>query len=157
MIEEIGLVVGIEGTSAFIQTEARHACGACNAQQSCGTSQLGAVLGQRRNVIRALNKAGARPGEQVVVGIQPQVLLRSSAAVYLAPVMALVMGAGLGTELGQWFDFSGDLPAVAVGMTSLALALFWLRSFNRRIARNPQYQPVVLRTLATGYIPIHPA
>jgi sigma-E factor negative regulatory protein RseC len=154
MIEETALVVAIEGEIAVVETERQSACGACGANKACGTGQIGAVLGQRRALVRALNRAGARRGERVVVAVDEDALLRGSVAVYVAPVVALIFGAGLGTWLGTGLGLPGDTLAIALGLFGLGGGLQVVRWLGQRLAADPRYQPVVLRRAASSPFPV---
>lgn len=152
MIEEQARVVAVEGDLAWVETQRRSACGACGARSGCGSGVLAKVLGRRMSMVAAINQAGAQPGDQVIVGIAEQSLLRGSLAVYTVPLLAMFGGA-LGGEvlLPAW----GDMGAVVSGILGLGAGFLWLRRFAARIVRDPRYQPVVLRRLSavTGRVP----
>jgi sigma-E factor negative regulatory protein RseC len=95
-------------------------------------------------VLRALNRAGAAPGDSVIVGVPEEGLVTASLAAYLVPLLGLMAGGALGQGLGE------DLGAGAGGsilgaLLGLGLGLGWLSRFNRAHAQDPRYQAVVLR------------
>lgn len=146
MIEETARVVAIEGEFAWVQTERRSTCNACSANGACGTSVLAKVLGQRRTQVRALNSIGAGLGDHVIVGLAEDALVRGSLAIYAVPLVGMIALALMG-ELFAPFGLRGDAPAVAGGAIGLALGLFWVRRFSRRVRADSRYQPVILRRL----------
>jgi len=150
MIEETGQVIEIRGNYAWVESERSSTCGSCAVRQGCGTSAIARVLGPRRVRLRVLNRIHARVGEEVVVGITETGLLRGSLAVYLVPLLGLLLGAGA----GQWLAASvmgadTDVPAVAGAVTGFLLALAWLRRFSRDRETDANYQPVTLRRQIT--------
>ena len=89
MIEENGQVVEVQGEFAWVEHERTSTCGSCSVRKGCGTSAIARVLGQRRVRLRVLNRINAAVGDQVVVGIAEQGLLRGSLAVYAMPLLGL--------------------------------------------------------------------
>jgi len=152
MIEETGQVVEVQGEFAWIEHERSNTCGSCSVRKGCGTSAIARVLGQRRVRLRVLNHINAHVGDQVVVGIAEQGLLRGSLAVYAMPLLGLFAGALAGRFLGtSLFALQSDGLSIAGAVTGFAAALFWLRRFSRRKQQDASYQPVALRRhISTG-------
>jgi sigma-E factor negative regulatory protein RseC len=148
MIEEPALVVGVEHGFAWVETRRAGTCGACAAHRSCGTAALERHFGARRRRVRALDRIGTSPGDQVVVGLPEGALVKGSLAVYRMPLLGLLMGGGVVEALGIGSSGGAELPVVAGGLAGLVLALAWLRRFTRRIAADEEYQPVVLQRLS---------
>ncbi|QGU31653.1 SoxR reducing system RseC family protein [Thermochromatium tepidum] len=140
MIEEQGRVIALIGDQARITSERRSACGHCGANLVCGTSLLDQFLAHRPVELLVRNPIGARIGDKVVVGFAEQELLRLAVAAYLAPILALIIGAMLG---GTFHEVASLLGA----LVGLALAFWWLRVYSRKLARRPERQPVILRRL----------
>jgi sigma-E factor negative regulatory protein RseC len=146
MLEETGKIVGVEGEYAWVESARTTTCGACAANQGCGTATLARVLGNRHVRLRVLNRINARVGESVVIGIPESGLLRGSLAVYAVPLLTLFAGALAGHELGSGFLAVGsDLAAVAGAVAGFVAGLVWLKRFSRRIASDAAFQPVILR------------
>jgi sigma-E factor negative regulatory protein RseC len=146
MLEETGKIIGVEGEYAWVESARTTTCGACAANQGCGTATLARVLGNRHVRLRVLNRINARVGESVVIGIPENGLLRGSLAVYAVPLLTLFAGALAGIELGSGFLAAGsDLAAVAGAVAGFAAGLVWLKRFSRRIASDTAFQPVILR------------
>jgi sigma-E factor negative regulatory protein RseC len=150
MIEETGQVVEVEGEFAWVETQRQSTCGSCAANKGCGTAVLSKVLGQKRNRVRALNRAGAHSGDTVTVGIQEDALVRGSLAMYAVPLLALLGGGLVGQYLQQSYG-SGEGLVILAGLIGLFGGLLWLRGFSRRAQSNPRYQPVVLRKVSPLY------
>lgn len=152
MIEEIGQVVEVQGDYAWVETEPATSCGSCSVRKGCGTSVLASLFGRRRSPLRALNRAGARAGEQVVIGISESSLVRGSLAVYMAPLAGLLAGAVAGRYIGmELLPGYAELASIVGAVTGLLAGLAWLRFFSQASERDERYQPVILRhQIATG-------
>ncbi len=154
MIEELATVTACEGGVAEVQAQRRSACGDCAASNGCGVKALAGVIGNRRMVIRVLNPIGARPGEQVVIGLGESVITKASLASYLMPLAGLFLFALLGREIGLWLDIaSEELLSIAGGLSGLLLGFGWLRRFSERLRQDARYQAVILRHAGTAEIP----
>jgi sigma-E factor negative regulatory protein RseC len=148
MIEERAEVVAREGRFAWVQTQRASTCGACAVNKGCGTAALAKVLGQRSTRVRVLNEAGAGVGEQVIIGLPEQALVRGALAVYLVPLLGLLGGALFGAHLaGRLLAEQPDLFSIFFGGLGLAVGIGWLRYHARHIREDARYQPVVVRRL----------
>lgn len=153
MIEEQARVIAADDDGfAWVETERQSTCSACAANKACGTSVLAKVLGQRPSRVKALNPVGARLGDQVMVGLKEEALVRGSLAIYAVPLITMIAVAILVDTLKP-FGWSGDGVTALGGILGLAAGLIWVRAFSRRILRDARYQPVILRRIT----PVHPA
>lgn len=153
MIEETARVICVDESGVWVEAERRSTCSACAVNKGCGTAALSRVLGRRSTRMRVLSDQPLHNGDQVIIGIDEQALVRGSLAVYAVPLLALILGAllgELGAKQGLWGD--GELASVLLGLGGLAGGLFWLRGFTRAIAGDRHYQPVVLRRIETTLV-----
>ena len=145
MITERARVVAVAKGSVWVEMSWRSSCAACSANKGCGALILTRALGQRRFRMQAVNYLSLQVGDEVVVGIDAQVLLRSSFAVYLAPLLMLLLGAGMGAF---WFPGNEGM-SILFGVIGLITGILWLGSFSRRIRFDSRYQSSVLERLTT--------
>jgi len=149
MIEQTARVIEVEHGYAWVETERKTSCGACTRQKGCGASLFDTLLGARRARVRALNTLSAEAGDEVVIGVAEQAVLRGSLAVYAVPLLAMLLFA-LGAEwLAGGVTPGGELYTIGAAVAGFIAGQFWLRRHNARIAEDPRYQPVVLRHLST--------
>lgn len=150
MIEEKATIVETDDEYAWVETQRKSTCDACDAKTGCGTQVIGKVVGNRRNRVRVLNKIGASTGEEVVVGLHEGAMVRGSLAMYFAPLAGLFGGAALGSLISSAYgvEFSDGLQILA-SMIGLLAGLWWLKRFTRDIRDDERYQAVVLRRCMT--------
>lgn len=151
MIEESAQVVRIDEDGVWVETQRRSTCSGCAAEKGCGTAVLSKVLGNRRTQIRVLADMPLAVGDQVLIGIGEQALVRGSLAVYAVPLLLLLLGAllgRLGGGSGLWHN--AEAASLLLGLGGLAAGLLWLKRFTRHIQDDRDYQPVVLRRVASA-------
>lgn len=144
MIEENAHVVASEGEYAWVETERRSSCGSCSAK-GCGTGALSKILGQRTQRIKVLNPVEAKPGDEVVLGIEEQVLLKGSLAVYIVPLLAMLVGGILGEVLAPQWESDAEGLSALLGFIGLVAGFLWLSRFNRRLSRDRRFMATILR------------
>lgn len=143
MIEERGRVLSVEGNCLWIETVRRSACDSCQARNGCGQSVLQRLgLGARQGVIRVVDEAPVshyRAGDEVVIGIEENAVVRGSVLVYLVPLLGLFAGALLAQSSGAaepWIVF-----AAVSGLGAGFAVTGWLA---RRTQGDPAFVPRLL-------------
>lgn len=146
MLEEKGVVVETNDEFAWVETQRQQACGHCASKSSCGTASLASVLGQKTTVVKAVNSIHANIGDNVIVAIGEQVLLRSALLMYLVPLLLMFAFAGGYEMLTQqnWLAHHEGWTIVS-GALGFGLGLLWLNYLNHNLAHRRQYQPIVIR------------
>ena len=148
MIEESAVVIRCEGDFAWVEATRRSACGQCSASAACGTGVLDKLWGRRSARMKALNRAQARAGERVLIGLQETALVRGSLILYLLPIVSLLLFAIFGKAMASQWQLSGEAVSILFGIAGFLLAGILVRLFSRRIQTDPAYQPVILKRLA---------
>jgi sigma-E factor negative regulatory protein RseC len=142
LITETGRVLQVEGDWAWVACQRQVQCQRCAEGRGCGGGVLGRLLGDRLHKIRAATGSVAvAPGDQVLIGLGEDVVLRAAAAVYLVPLLLALAGGAAAAGLAG----GGDLAAIAGAAAGLLLGLRWARAYSRRNAANASLQPVILR------------
>ncbi|MCG6971087.1 MAG: SoxR reducing system RseC family protein [Gammaproteobacteria bacterium] len=146
MIEELGKVVKVEEQWAWVQTERKSVCGQCAANKGCGTSVLGKVFGQKTNVIAVIKTLPVKIGDQVVIGIDENSLVKGSLLIYALPLVLFIAFGMLGEVVSSQVLLSNtDVLTVLFAMFGLAGGFFWLKTISSQIRLNPRYQPKLLQ------------
>lgn len=143
MIETPARVTRTEGDGAWVISEAPSSCGACGGK-GCGSSVFNRLWHPDNPEFHVANPIGALPGDAVVVGLPEGSLLQASLWGYLAPLLGVLLGAGMGQWLGGP-DY-GEPAAALGGLMALLLAGLWLK--NRRPTRAAD--PVIVRLGSTA-------
>lgn len=144
MIEERARVVAMDEQGVWVEAQRQSACGQCAANKGCGTAVIGKVLGQKRSRVRVDNPANTlvAVGDEVLIGVNEELLVRGSFAVYIVPLLALFLFALLGQTLSAQLALAHDDVLSAVGgLLGLVVGFAWVRRFARGDAR---YQPVIV-------------
>ena len=146
MIEEPGRVVAVEEGAVWVQTLRKSTCSSCSANAGCGQGLLDklAITSQRGNV-RALTDLQLAVGDEVVIGVREELLLRSAGQVYLLPLLALLGGGFIAQSLGL-----SEPLSILLGLGGLLAAGLLVRWRSLRVADDPHLQPVVVRALLLG-------
>lgn len=146
MIEEEAVVVGVESDRIWIETQRKSTCGQCAAKSGCGTAVLSKVLGQKRNQIPVLKSFPVQVGDKVIIGIKENALVRGSIALYAVPLLAMLLFGILGESVSQQLlNNSNDSVAILGAVFGLFVGTLWMRWFTKRIRKNSNYQPSLLR------------
>ncbi|RLT88474.1 MULTISPECIES: SoxR reducing system RseC family protein [unclassified Ketobacter] len=144
MIEETGRVVAKDPGLAWVETLRQSACDSCSAKSGCGHSAL-AKLGQNAIHMQAVCEIDVTIGDQVVVGVPEEIMVKSSILAYLMPLLTMMVGVLLADSFwGQ------DLLTALAGIIGLALGFVILRWHFHRNRHDERYQPVVLRRICGG-------
>lgn len=146
MIEERGRVVGVEPGAAWVETIRRSTCGSCQARAGCGQALLERLGARgRRGFIRVISDQAVHVGDEVIIGLPEDAVLKASALMYVLPLLMLFL-----------FSFLADLAALAEVWIILSAAAglafgFALAGWHtHRTRANPLYQAQILRHLPSG-------
>ncbi len=157
MIEETATVSSVENGFAWVETQRKSVCGSCAVNKGCGSAVIGKVLGNKRSRVKVLNGINAKLGDSIVIGIEEQALVKGSFALYLVPLLAMLMGAVSGAAFTTIIniEYSEGLR-ILFSFLGLGCGFVWVKTFSKKISNSRQYQPVALRfneTAVTFYCP----
>ena len=147
MIEEQAKVVAIEGDMLILQAQTQTACGNCSASKGCGTSLLSKVIGRKFTEFQVHNSVNAAVGDDVVVGIAEDALLKGSMVIYLVPIVAMFSLALLADHLLPLLTDSRDLMVAASAIIGFAAGAFVAKSYFQRQSSMQFFSPVILRKI----------
>ena len=97
--------------------------------------------------VKALNSAGARVGDRIVLSFETSSLLKATFLIYVFPIIFLIAGAALGQMLAPHFGFSPSTLSVLLGFTFFFSALFIIKARANKMARKNAYQPKITKIL----------
>ena len=133
MIEEKAIVTSLtqqagKPQQAELQIVRDKPCGLCGKTQGCGITLLGQFAGHQNSTFSATNIIDAKVGDIVIVGVEDKALLTSALFLYGFPLVGLMLGAMLGSQLANNTE-QVDLYSAVGAVTGLILMIF-LAKFN---------------------------
>ncbi len=137
MLEARGVVVAIEEGMAWVESARPSACGHCAAKGHCSAGLLGRALspgGASRIAVRDTH--GLRVGEEVVLGLPEEGLMRAAWLLYGLPLAGFIGGLAL-------LQGAGEGWALLAGLLGLGAGLGLLRLLGRRAAAG-KAEPCIL-------------
>ncbi|MDX1811832.1 MAG: SoxR reducing system RseC family protein [Gammaproteobacteria bacterium] len=148
MLEEQGVIVAVDDTHAWVETQRQSSCGSCGVNKSCGTSVLQKVLGQKRTRLKVLNQSNYQPGDAVVLGLQEDALVKGSLLMYGLPLLTMFASALVGAVLFYLYQWTYTEPfKILFSLIGLFAGFYLIARMNQGLNRNPAYQAVILRKL----------
>lgn len=142
MIEERARVAKIATDGVYVETMRKSACSSCKASSACGNSLLDNLFAGKRHLVRVLPYEGIKQGDEVVIGLHEDALLKGSFIVYSIPLISMIIAAVLFSLV---VPSAADGWIVLVGIAGLAGGFGWVRSYAAKIRYDERYQPVILR------------
>ncbi len=145
MIEELAIVVKIENHQVWVEAGPNSACGGCSQKASCTTNAVGNVL--KKKSVPVDCDMQLKIGDQVMVAIDENLLLRASLLLYLLPLVGLFLGAGIAEWLLRSSVPYADLWIAGSGVTSVLLILWLINKTQNRLILNYYARPLVVKKL----------
>jgi sigma-E factor negative regulatory protein RseC len=147
MLEEQGVVISADNNSATVQIQRTTSCGHCAAKQGCDSASVANRLGKQYMQVKVANHShhAVKVGDNVVVGLPEQSLLKGAILVYLVPLFGLFAGA-IGGEI---VTASASLPhsellSVLSSLVGFSVGLFAVKRLSLNLLSDTRYQPVIL-------------
>lgn len=150
MIEEKARVIAIEKGQLVLEAQTRATCSSCAARQGCGTSVLSRWVGRKFTRFQVPNTVDARVGDEVVVGLAEDAMLRGSVLVYLLPLLAMIGLALLADNLISTDAAARDLLVIFAAVAGFVLMLVLSRLLLSSGDTRRRLTPVVLRKNIAG-------
>jgi sigma-E factor negative regulatory protein RseC len=145
MIEELAVVVKIENHQVWVEAGQNSACGGCQQKASCTTNALGNVL--KKKSVPVDSDIELKTGDQVMVAIDENLLLRASLLLYLVPLIALFSGAGIADWLLANSVPNADLWIAGSALLSFLFILWLINKAQSLLILNYYARPVVVRKI----------
>jgi sigma-E factor negative regulatory protein RseC len=143
MIEELAVVVKIENDQVWVEAGANSACGGCLQKASCTTNAIGSVL--KKKSVPVDCSIQLTTGDQVMVAIDENLLLRASLLMYLLPLIALFISTGIADWLLAGKVNNADLWIAASALSGFVLSLWLINKLQSLLLLNYYARPVVVK------------
>lgn len=131
------VVRALEAGEVLVEVE-QGGCGRCHEKGGCGGQHLTQMLCAGPKTYRVGNPGGVAVGETVTVAIAAGAVRHSANLAYGLPILALIVGAMLGLQVG------GDPGAMAGGAAGLIAAWLFARHRMRVGAGNNSIRPYIV-------------
>jgi len=105
-------------------------------------------MGGKEIEVKALNSAGARAGDRIVLSFETSSLLKATFLIYVFPIVFLIAGAALGQFLAPLAAFNPSALSVLLGFALFFLALLIMKQKANKMARKSAYQPRITKILS---------
>ncbi|MDO9106091.1 MAG: SoxR reducing system RseC family protein [Methylovulum sp.] len=145
MIEESAIVVKVDNRQVWVSNAQHGVCCGCQQKSACSTQALASILSKKP--VPVDSEFMLTIGDAVIVGIDESVLLRASLLLYLAPLVALFIGAAVASWLLPVDGPYTDIWVAASGLLSLLLALLLINKVQSLLLFNYYARPVVIRKI----------
>jgi len=139
---ERGEVVGTGPGSVDVRIQASASCEGCNACSR--VDKDGMVLTDVRDDL------GAGEGDVVEVVIPEGTDIRAGAYVYIGPVVALLIGYGVGNAVGRLAGWDPDATGALFAIGGVAAGMLFMRSRARKVLAGERFRPRVRAIMSRG-------
>ncbi len=140
MLEEIALVIKSSPEKLWVETETRSSCSHCSSSSGCGTSVLAKLFSVKRNQLQLDNSLGAKTGEQVIIGMPDDLLVRAAIWAYLLPLLAMIFVTIIASVAG-----AGDGLQSLIGLCGLVIGFIFVRRETNGATSQQNFKPRLLR------------
>ena len=143
MATEQGIVIKTDSGTAWVKTVKSGACAGCSARGSCH-----AMGNSDEMEVKAINQAGAKVGDRIVLSFETSSLLKATFMLYVFPILLLIAGAAIGHEMAPKFGFDPSGFSAIIGFAFFFAAVLVIKAKAGKMAKKNEYRPKITRILA---------
>lgn len=147
IVEEPGVVVSLKGNTASVApvTVTEPGCQSCASNSSCGTSLLAPLFTSKQRLLVAENTIKARPGDEIIIGLNRTALVSASLMVYILPLIVLVLAAVAGEAFAQSSGLvNGEIIAILSGLGGALLTFIFVSKIIRSVLFSAFFKPFLI-------------
>ncbi|MGD9057292.1 MAG: SoxR reducing system RseC family protein [Desulfobacterales bacterium] len=145
MATEQGIVLRTNSEAAWVKTTRSSACQGCTARNSCHS-----LSNSQDMEVKALNIAGAREGDRIVLSFETRSLLKATFLIYVFPIILLIVGAVFGQMLASLIAINPSALSVLLGFAFFFAALRIMKARANKMAAQNAYQPKITKILGSS-------
>ncbi len=117
------------------------ACSSCEAKSGCGQGVLARISDGKANQVLVTNTLHLSVGDDVLLGIPEDMLLKASFVVYLVPLILMIIAATIAEKtlflVDAWVALAGGLGLVA--------GFFMVRVYSQHHSNDQRFCPIMIR------------
>lgn len=98
--------------------------------------------------VEAINNAGAKVGEKVVISFESSPLLKATFLLYVLPILFLLVGAFIGDTLAPSFDMNRSTCSLLLGLLFFVLSIKFVKSKGNKLAKTDEYRPKITKIIS---------
>jgi sigma-E factor negative regulatory protein RseC len=137
-MDTVARIMRLDGAVAIVAVDVENGgCGRCDQPGGCRSAVLTQMFRQRSCEFSVPNRIGARVGDRVVLRLPAGSLARWSLTMYLVPVLAVLIGAGLGIFCVGNASFR-NVGAISGSLVGLAVCWIVFRLVPTSVGTGPQ-------------------
>lgn len=133
-LRTVGTVKELNGSSATVVFKRTNACGDCHACVSFGSDMAETEL---------KNTLGAKAGDRVSIELHSGSVFKAGLILYGIPLVALMIGAFLGSLIGNLFT-------AVFGIGAAVLAFLVIHFLDPKLNKNGQFDPRMIAIVGHG-------
>lgn len=149
MLEQDATVVESKQGLIWVEAISRSSCSQCSTT-SCSTSVISKLFGFKRNLLKLENTLQAKSGDQVIIGIPDNVLVKASVWAYLVPIISMVLSTLLAVTQGY-----GDGLQVLFALSGLGIGFIFVGRLTRSAHKGSAFDPQLLRIKGQSEISVN--
>ena len=142
-MHERGRVITVRDGSVDVKMEVSAGCAGCS---GCSRAPNGETVMQD-----VRDPLGATVGDTVDIVIPDTVRSRAATAVFVVPVLSLLVGYLAGFLLGRWIGVSPDISGLVGALILANVAFMGVKLAERKLSSSEQYKPKVNAIIARGH------
>ncbi|MBT3334796.1 MAG: SoxR reducing system RseC family protein [Methylococcales bacterium] len=144
MLEERVVISKKEHNQVWVRALPTASCSNCQQKSACSTPLIEKLLRKREILVET--DLVLESGDQVIIAINEDAFIKGSVVLYVVPIVALLIGAGLGEVAAPYFlGLSLDVLICISGAVSFFLSLFLIHLGLQSFFYKSFPKPVVLR------------
>jgi sigma-E factor negative regulatory protein RseC len=142
MIIEIGKVVQVNGDDTTVLVSRSAACAGCASKRACHTFETSS---EARIIVS--NEISAKIDDTVEIGVAEGGLVAASFIVYILPIAALFVGAGLGTWIAGRIGIENGGISALMGLLFLGAGFLVIRLMDPYLKKKHSLRPRIIRVV----------
>lgn len=143
MATEQGIVIRAGADTAWVKTTQSSACEGCASKGSCHAQ------GDEREV-EALNPAGARVGDRIVLTIDTSPFLKATFLLYVFPIICMIAGAAMGLRMAPDMGLDPSVGSAVAGFLFFFASIFFVKYKGNQLAERDDYKPRITRIIRSA-------
>ncbi len=97
--------------------------------------------------VEAVNRAGAKEGDRVVLEVKTSPFLKATFMLYVFPILFLILGAALGEKVAPEFQADGNVVSALLAFVFFILAIWVVKTQGKKMGKKAAYHPTIIRVL----------